>query len=61
MGTDKVEKGQLGQTQHPERMELSVKSAEASTLKAPKDRETFMIITNIYGVFTMRPSPALST
>lgn len=61
MGTDKVEKGPLGQTQHSERMELSVKSAEASSLKDPKDRETFMIITNIYGVFTMRPSPVLST
>lgn len=33
----------------------------APSLKAPKDKEMFMIITNIYGVLTMCPSPVLST
>ena len=42
-------------------MEFSVKSAEASSLEAPKDREAFTIIINIYGVLIMCPIPALST
>lgn len=51
-GTDNTQEG---------RMEFSVKSADASSLEAPQDREAFTIIINIYGVLIMCPIPALST